>query len=196
MKETMIPGYTYGSREVARSPLSLSDLELLKKTVMFGDEDVYYLRMSHDVLKPHVSELVKTWYDFIGANPQLLAAFSTPDGRPIPEYLERVRERFEQWILDTARAEYDHAWLDYQYEIGLRHYRTKKNRTDDVEAMDIVPFRYLFLLLVPVLYTMKPYLERDGRSDVDVQRMFEAWQKSVLLQLTLWSQPYLRPEDF
>jgi len=196
MKETMIPGYTYGTREVARSPLSLSDLELMKKTVMFGDEDVYYLRMSHDVLKPHVGEIVKTWYDFVGANPHLVAAFSTPDGKAIPEYLDRVRERFEQWVLDTARAQYDQAWLDYQYEIGLRHYRTKKNRTDDVEAMDIVPFRYLFLLLVPVLYTMKPYLDRDGRSDADVQRMFEAWQKSVLLQLTLWSQPYMRQEDF
>jgi len=30
-----------------------------------------------------------------------------------------VGKRFGQWVLDTARAKYDRAWLDYQYEIGL-----------------------------------------------------------------------------
>jgi hypothetical protein len=33
-------------------------------------------------------------------------------------------------VLDTARADYDQSWLDYQYEIGLRHHRSKKNQTD------------------------------------------------------------------
>jgi len=32
-----IPGYTYGTPEAARSPVSLADLELLKKTVGFTD---------------------------------------------------------------------------------------------------------------------------------------------------------------
>ena len=55
-----------------------------------------------------------------------------------------MRKRFGQWILDTARAEYDQRWLDYQHEIGLRHHRTKKNRTDGAPSTDIVPFRHLF----------------------------------------------------
>jgi len=32
--------------------------------------------------------------------------------------------------LMTAKAQYDQAWLDYQYEIGLGHHRSKKNQTD------------------------------------------------------------------
>ena len=56
----------------------------------------------------------------------------------VPLYFAAKRpvvKRFGQWILDTARAEYDQAWLDYQHEIGLRHHRTKKNRTDSVDAV-------------------------------------------------------------
>lgn len=196
MRDTMIPGYTYGTGEVPRSPVSLGDFELMKKTAMFGEDDARYLRMSYDLLQDHVEEILDVWYGFVAANPQLLAAFSTPDGKPIDEYLSAVRERFEQWILDTARAEYDQAWLDYQYEIGLRHYRTKKNKTDQVESVDIVPFRYLFLLAYPITFTLKPFLSGNRHSDEDVQRMHDAWVKSVLLQVTLWSQPYIKPADF
>jgi hypothetical protein len=35
-----IPGYTYGTGAVTRSPVTLSDLELMKKSVLFDNEDV------------------------------------------------------------------------------------------------------------------------------------------------------------
>jgi hypothetical protein len=108
------------------------DFERMKQSVLFGDEDVKYLRLSHDVLQDQVDAVLDVWYGFVGATPHLLAPFTdTRDGRPLGDYLGAVRERFGRWILDTARAEYDQAWLDYQHEIGLRHHRTKKNRTDD-----------------------------------------------------------------
>ena len=46
-----IPGYGYGSVEIARSPLTLEDLDLLKQTVLFTEEDERYLRMAGDVLE-------------------------------------------------------------------------------------------------------------------------------------------------
>ncbi|MCI0419729.1 MAG: hypothetical protein L0312_10985 [Acidobacteria bacterium] len=52
MKETMnIPGYTHGTDAVERSPVTLDDFELMKKSVLFGDEDLKFLRLSHDVVK-------------------------------------------------------------------------------------------------------------------------------------------------
>ena len=39
MSNAQIPGYTYGSAEVATSPVSVEDFELLKQTVLFGEED-------------------------------------------------------------------------------------------------------------------------------------------------------------
>ena len=38
---------------------------------------------------------------------------------------------------------HDQAWLDYQEEIGLRHTRAKKNRTDNAQTPPHIPLRYL-----------------------------------------------------
>jgi hypothetical protein len=198
MKETKaIPGYTYGTSQVKASPVTLADFELMKKSVLFGDEDVKYLRLSHDVLKDQVTAILDVWYGFVGSTPHLLASFtSKSDGKPLGDYLEAVRRRFGQWILDSARAEYDQKWLDYQHEIGLRHHRKKKNLTDGAASTDIVPFRDMFLLVFPITFTLKPFLSKKGHSDAEVDKMHAAWVKSCLLQVTLWSHPYVKDGDF
>lgn len=194
---TTIPGYIYGTEAVPRSPVTLAELELMKKTVLFGDDDVAALRRSLPILEPQVEQILDVWYGFVAANPHLVAAFSSKhDGAPLPDYLGAVRKRFGQWILDTARAEYDQAWLDYHHEIALRHHRTRKNQTDGAAAKDIVPFRDLFLLIFPVTYTLKPFLAKGGHAQEEVQRIYEAWVKSCLLQVTLWSYPYIKEGDF
>jgi hypothetical protein len=192
-----IPGSSSGAPAVARSPITLSELELMKKSVLFNDEDVQALRLSHDVVQDQVEAILDVWYGFVGANPHLLASFTgKSDGKPLGDYLDAVRKRFGQWILDTARAEYDQTWLDYQHEIGLRHHRMKKNRTDGAPSTDIVPFRDLFLLIYPVTFTLKPFLAKKGHSAEEVETMYAAWVKSCLLQVTLWSRAYVREEDF
>jgi len=197
MQVAKITGYTMGTAEVQPSPITPADFEKMKASVLFTDEDVKYLRMSHDVIKDRTDEILDVWYGFVGSQPQLLESFtSKTEGTPIGDYLSAVRARFGQWILDTARADYNQDWLNYQHEIGLRHHRTKKNRTDAAASTDIVPFRYLFLLAFPVTFTLKPFLSGKGHSAEDVEKMYLAWLKSCLLQLTLWSYPYVKEGDF
>ena len=198
MKETTtIPGYTYGTGTVARSPVMLGDFELMKTSVLFSDEDVKYLRLSRDVVEDQVEAILDVWYGFVGSTPHLLASFTSKnDGKPLGDYLGAVRKRFGQWILDTARAEYDQKWLDYQHEIGLRHHRSKKNRTDGAASTGIVPFRDLFPLVFPVTFTLRPFLAKKGHPAEDVEKMYAAWVKSCLLQVTLWSHPYVKAGDF
>lgn len=192
-----IPGYTFGTNDVARSPLSLADFELMKKSVLFGDDDIRYLRMSHEVLQGQVEQILDVWYGFVGSNPHLLASFThKTSGEPLGPYLDAVRKRFGRWILDTATADYGQAWLDYQHEIGLRHDRAKKNRTDGAQSTDIVSFRYLIPLIFPITFTLKPFLAAKGHSADDVEKMHAAWVKSVLLQVTLWSHPYVKEGRF
>lgn len=188
----------HGSHPViARSPVSLADLEEMKRSVLFDDTDVTYLRRSHELVKDRVEAILDVWYGFVGANPHLLASFSSKaDGRPLADYLGGVRKRFGQWILDTSRAQHDQSWLDYQHEIGLRHHRLKKNRTDGAASTDLVPFRNLFALIFPITFTLKPFLAAPGQSAEDVDRMYAAWVKSCLLQVTLWSHPYVKDGDF
>lgn len=190
-------GYTYGSKTVVKSPFTSEDLILLKQTILFTDEDVKYLKMSKEILNDQTNEILDVWYGFVGSTPQLLYFFGNKTtGKPEGEYLAKVRERFKMWILQTADANYDQDWLNYQYEIGLRHYKTKKNKTDKANSVSIVNYRYIPALTIPVTTTLKPFLAKKGASAADVEKMYNAWLKSVLMQSILWGQPYLKKGEF
>lgn len=191
-----IPGYTYGTAEVARSPVSLDDLRKLQQAVGWTEEDARSLRMAGDVLEDQVEQVLDVWYGFVGSTPHLLSYFSDPHGQPLPDYLAAVRRRFGQWILDTCRRPHDQAWLDYQHEIGLRHHRAKKNRTDGVQSVEHIPLRYVVALIAPIALTIKPFLAKKGHSADEVEKMHAAWVKAVVLQAALWSYPYANPGDW
>jgi len=192
-----IPGYTFGTKEAAKSPITDSEFDLLKQTVTFTDEDAQYLRMAGEVLDDQLEEVLDVWYDFFASHPHLAYYFSGPDEELDRNYLAAVRLRFEQWIRDTCSAQYDRAWLDYQEEIALRHTRLKKNQTDNVlSPADHIHLRYVLAALYPIVATIKPFLARKGHSPEEVERMHQAWFKSVVLQVTLWARPYVRPGDF
>jgi hypothetical protein len=123
--------------------------------------------------------------------------FADPDGQPDAEYLGRVRERFKQWIFDTCRRPYDREWLDYQQEIGLRHTRAKKNQTDGAyETPEHIPLRYIIAFVYPITATIRPFLANKGHAPEEVEKMHQAWFKSVVLQVILWSYPYAKDGDF
>lgn len=197
-RQRNIPGYGYGSAEIARSPMTIEDLDLLKRTVMFTDEDERYLRMAGDVLEGQTEEILDLWYGFVGDNPHLIYYFSDAQtGEPNSEYLARVRERFSQWILDTCRRPYDQEWLDYHHEIALRHTRAKKNETDGAyDTPDHIPLRYIIAFVYPITATIKPFLAKKGHPAEEVEKMYQAWFKAVVLQVALWSRPYAREGDF
>jgi hypothetical protein len=191
-----VPGYDFGARTVARSPLGVEDLDLLKRTVLFTEEDEEYLRLAGDVLEDQADEVLDLWYGFVGSHPHLIYYFSDSDGEPDSDYLARVRERFKRWIFDTCRRSYDQAWLDYQQEIALRHTRAKKNETDGARAPEHIPLRYMVAFIYPITATIKQFLANKGHSAEEVEKMHQAWFKSVTLQVTLWSYPYVREEDY
>lgn len=190
-----IPGYTYG--RVPRSPISDQEFELLKKTVMLNEEDFKYLKRACEVLRDQVEDILDLWYNWVGSNEHLIHYFSDPvNGKPIEEYLLRVRKRFGQWILDTTCREYNREWLDYQYEIGLRHNRTKKGKTDNVNTVPHIPLRYLITFIYPITATIKSFLEKKGDPPEVVEKMHQAWFKSIVLQVAIWSYPYAKEGDW
>ena len=191
-----IPGYTYGTSQVAPSPLTLEDLDNLKKAVLFTEEDERYLRMAGEVLADQVEDILDVWYGFVGSHPHLVYYFTDGKGNANAEYLAAVRKRFGQWILDTCNRPYDRNWLDYAHEIGLRHHRTKKNQTDGVNSVPVVSYRYMVAFIYPITATIKPFLAKKGHSAEEVEKMHQAWFKSVVLQVALWSAPYVLGEDY
>ena len=76
--------YTPGEPQLSPSPVTLEELELLKRSLMFGEDDQQYLRLSLEVLRPQVEDILDVWYGFVGSNPHLLAAFVDQE-RQVPD---------------------------------------------------------------------------------------------------------------
>jgi hypothetical protein len=163
---------------------------------MFSEEDKRYLRMAGEVLNDQLDAVLELWYNFVGSHAHLIYYFGKPDGQPDATYLDAVRQRFKQWILDTCYRDYDQDWLDYQHEISLRHHLTKKNQTDQVQSVPIIPLRYLIAFIYPITATIKDFLSRKGHNSEAVEKMHQAWFKSVVLQVTLWSYSYAKEGQF
>lgn len=192
-----IPGYRLHDPTLPPAILTADDLGRMKQAVLLGDDDIAALRRSHALLASRTDEILDVWYGFVGAHEFLLASFTdTHSGQPLGDYLSRVRARFGKWILDTAKAEFDADWLAWQLEIGRRHHRVGKNVTDGARAPALVPYRYLPLLAQPIVDTLRPFLAVEGVSRDEVDAMQNAWRKGVLLQVTLWSQPYILDGDY
>lgn len=192
-----IPGYAMGKAGLARSPVTLADLDKLKQSLLMTDEDTRYLHMAGGLMVPQTDAILDVWYSFVGGHPFLAYYFSEKaTGKLDPVYLARVRARFGQWIKDTTDANYDQAWLDYQYEIGRRHTRIAKNKTDGVNSVAQINYRYIPAFIVPISATVEPFLAKGARSPDDLKKMMAAWNKAVTLQAILWSYPYVKDGQF
>ena len=186
-----MPGYSYGAAEVATSPVSTLDLESLKISAGFTEEDQQFLRLAGEVLTNQTRQIVEHWRSNIIARiPNLARHSRTPQGDPIPEYLAASNLRFEQWILDTCLRPYDQDWINYQQEIALRHTSSKKNKVDGVQSTSYVPLRDIIAFTAVMNETIKPYLAAKGNSAEEIDKMHRAWCKSIQMQLALWVGPY------
>jgi hypothetical protein len=187
-----IHGYTYGTSEVSVSPVSMRELDDLKISVGFAEEDQRYLQLAGEVLAGQTRQIVEHWRSGIIASiPNLARHSRTPEGEAIPHYLANSNLRFEQWILDTCLRPYDQDWINYQEEIALRHTSLKKNKVDGVRSTPYVPLRDIIAFVAVINETIKPYLAAKGHSVDDVNKMHRAWCKSLQLQSALWTRSYI-----
>jgi len=50
----------------------------------------------------------------------------------------------------------------------------------------------MIAFIYPITATIKPFLSNKGHSAEDVENMYQAWFKSITLQVTLWCAPYAK----
>src|ERR1700721_1847678 len=90
-----IPGYAYGAEAVAKSWISLQELEQLKTSVGFTAEDEHYLGLAGEVLGDQTKQIVEHWRSGIIAGiPHLARHSRSPEGNPLPSYLAASNQRF------------------------------------------------------------------------------------------------------
>jgi hypothetical protein len=95
------PGHSCGTGKVARSPVSVRELDDLKNRARFTEEDQRYLRVAGEMLADRTKQIVDHWRNGIIASiPNLARHSRTPEKNATPEYLANSNLRFQQWILD------------------------------------------------------------------------------------------------
>jgi hypothetical protein len=187
----VISGYDYADRRLPTSSITLDELESLKISAGFTEDDTRFLHMAGEVLEDQTEAIVSHWRSGIIAGiPNLARHSRTPANEPLPDYLAKSNLRFRQWILDTCFRPYDQDWLNYQQEIALRHTTVKKNITDGVQSTDHVPYRDIVAFVAVLNETIRPYLAARGHSEEIVSRMHQAWQRSVQIQIAVWGKIY------
>jgi hypothetical protein len=187
-----IPGYDYGQPNSAHSPVSLEELRQLEQTVGWTAADADLLRRHGELFRRRAEAMVDSWRAVIGSQEHLVKWFFRPDGRRDEQYASKVKKRFVQWVTDVCFRPHDHAWLDYQEEIGLRHTPEKKNQTDSAHTPPVVPLRYLLGFITIVTQGARNFFVQDGVLGEELQKLEEAWAKAVQLHVTLWSRPYTK----
>jgi hypothetical protein len=188
-----IPGYDYGTTKSAVSPVSEAELRQLEESAGWTQEDVDILARHADLFRARAEAMVDSWRKVIGSQPHLSHPFTKPGGASNDEYKASVKRRFVQWVIDVAVRPHDRDWLNYQFEIGLRHTPAKKNMTDGAHTPPVVPFRYL-VGFIPIVLPIRSFFE-DAISDTRALKKLEsAWTKAVLLHVTLWSRAYVSAE--
>jgi hypothetical protein len=188
-----IPGYDYDTPKNARSPVSGSELTRLEQAAGWTADDAKLLAKHADVFRAKAEAMVDSWRAVIGAQPHLSHPFTRPDGAPDTDYKASVKRRFVQWVVDVAARPHDSDWLDYQFEIGLRHTPAKKNATDGAHTPAVVPFRYL-VGFVPVVLPIRAFFQDAIPDESELSRLESAWTKAVILHVTLWSHAYVNEE--
>jgi hypothetical protein len=189
---TTVPGYQYGSPDIARSPITLDELRQLEQAVGWSDSDRQALQSHNQIFLDKSEQMVDAWRAMIGKQEHLAKWFFSPDGKPDEDYKARVKQRFVKWVQDACLRPHDQAWLDYQEEIGLRHTPAKKNQTDGAHTPSVVPLRYLVAFSAMVVISTRPFFVEGGVAGENLQKLEDAWLKTVQLHITLWTRPYTR----
>jgi len=192
MSPSKVSGYDYGKSSTAHSPVTLAELRQLEAAVGWSENDATVLQRHGEIFKNRAEQMVDAWRAVIGSQPHLAKWFFGPDGKPDDEYKAKVKKRFVQWVNDACFRSHDQAWLDYQEEIGLRHTPEKKNLTDDAHTPPQVPLRYLIGFATVVSITTRDFFLEDGVRGEELQRLADAWSRTVQLHIALWARPYVR----
>ncbi len=169
------------------SPPAAEELDLLKQMVLFSADDERALGRVWKVLAGRSDDYLDVLLGLTAAHPRLQRALTGLDGDLPAARLETARAGFRRWLATTCARPYDPSWVARLYAaVGA----------DEAGGWGgAAPgFRYLNLLVYPLTATVRPFLAGGGHDGGDIERMHQAWMKSMILQATLLGRGYV-PEE-
>jgi len=189
--KAIVPGYTFG--QVSRAPISEKDLQLMLDSVLWTKEDEDNRKVLGDIFKKHMKEILDAIVNYVGSREYLLYYFKDKSGTTtITEYVSNSVGRIAQWILDCCYRPLDQKFIDYQYEIGLRHTPLKKGKADNVQTVDLVHARYMVTFIFPFTAALKPFIQKEVEDFVLADKLYHTWFKLVTVCASIYIYPFVK----
>ncbi len=165
--------------------------------MLFTAEDAQWLRKSGEILHDQIEQILDVWY---GSSPRNLI-FSKPSPTPQPASPTRLILPRSVSGLPAGSATLDPPiTIKHLARLSIRDRAAPPPRGPEPHGRGACRgCRAYALHARPALSSYRHSRTvpgAKGGAAAEVQRMREAWTKSVLLQLILWCEPYVDPEDF
>lgn len=148
-------------------------LETLLRRTGFDEGHRHTLLRLSGVLSPLASEVALAFYDYLGRDPEMHQILWATPGR-----VERLYGRFAQWYRELFSGQYDQAYAQGRYRIGLIHARLGVSSRFTLPAMGIVQE----LSLEHLQTALKPS---------ELAAAVEAFHKIMVIEIALMEESYM-----
>jgi hypothetical protein len=153
--------------------------------VGFGDEDAARVRSTAALVLAHEAEITTALYDHFLEHPQSAKFFVLDDGTPDLARIDRRKHSLGRWLRDTAEAVTGGDTPYYLLAIGLSHSHRTWGQGGAVPADLMVGAMSLTQSALARLFA-------ENLPPADALRASSAWNKLLLVQLSVLLQGYLR----
>ena len=153
--------------------------------VDFGDHDAALVRRTSALVLAHETHITTALYERFLQHPQAARFFLRDDGTPDRERVERRKHSLGRWLRETADAATGGDAAYYQLTIGLSHSHRTWGDGGAVPADLMVGAMSLTQSVLARLFAAH-------LPPVDALEASIAWNKLLLVQLSVLLQGYLR----
>jgi hypothetical protein len=155
--------------------------------VALDEADVAAIRGTAPLVLAHGSEITAALYDHLLAFPATARFFLGDDGAPDLARLERRKHTLARWLRETAEVATTQEFAYYALAVGLSHSHHRPERGGPVPAQFMIGAISLVQTALARLF--------GGALDDPRQALAasQAWNKLVLVQLTVLLLGYLPP---
>ncbi len=161
-------------------------MRALADFVGFGDADAALIRRTSALVLAHEPALTTALYDHFLTHPAAAKFFVLEDGAPDRERIERRKHSLGRWLKETAEASTGGDTAYYLLAMGLSHSHRTWGRGGAVPADLMIGAMSLTQSALASLF------ERN-LAPGDALAASVAWNKLLLIQLSVLLTGYLRP---
>ncbi len=155
--------------------ISLQELVLLKRMLLFTQEDEKLLHIAAPILKSSLGVILQRWYNYIRTDSYLSSYFD------ISSEAAFRNSHFSTWLQQLCSRPDSQNWQEVE--------RKADESVVTLHSLQPELLRYLVIMGYPVIRFGTEAIAISNLDPVLVGRIGAAWYKAVTLSLALWAYP-------